>query len=314
LPPFGACLLGSFNLVEYLDSGHSKLGNEQGYGLRKFDYALLAQDVRTAVRAMDMVIDQASYPLEQQRVQAVNTRRMGLGVTGLANALEALGHEYASPDFMREMAIILTHIRDHAYRESVQMAKELEQFPLFSVDRVERLMQRGTSFYSTLPWDIRDAILRHGIRNSHLLSIAPCGTISLCADNVSSGVEPVFDYEVKRKLNAPTGMEEHTLQDYGAKFLGVHGKVAAQVTAEEHLRVLCCAQQYVDSSVSKTCNVPSHTSWQEFEQLYSDAWKAGCKGLTTFQDGGSRVGILKSSRPETSSCTVDPRTGRRECE
>jgi ribonucleoside-diphosphate reductase alpha chain len=274
--------------------------------LGQFHFAMLADDVRRAVRAMDMVVDLATYPLEEQRLQAWKTRRMGLGVTGLANALEWMGHPYGSDSFLEAMGIILAHVRDHAYRESIQLAREFGSFPLMDPREHGR-----HGFAAYLPHDIQKGIQEHGIRNSHLLSIAPCGTISLCADNVSSGIEPVFDYSVKRRLSGPSQAEEYVLEDYGVKFLGVKGKRAADVTAEEHLKVLAMAQRYVDSSVSKTCNVPSTMKWEDFEQLYVRAWQSGCKGITTFQEGGSRKGILS---PVKSSCSVDPATGRRDCE
>lgn len=299
LPPFGACLLGSFNLVKYLN-----LDNQTQW----FNYELFRHDVVLAVRSMDLVIDVATYPLPKQRDEAHNKRRMGLGVTGLANALEAVGFQYGGSNFLEATKYILTEMRDMAYTTSVQLAKERGRFPLF--DRDEYL--KG-EFIATLPEEVQDAIAEHGIRNSHLLSIAPTGTISLCADNVSSGIEPVFDYEVERTIIGPDGPETHHIQDYGLKFLGRKGRVASEVTVQEHLDVLCLASRFVDSAVSKTLNVPSDTPWEDFKGIYHRAWKAGCKGCTTYQVGGKREPVIRS-KVEGGACSIDPSTGARTCE
>jgi len=166
-----------------------------------------------------------------------------------------------------------------------------------------------------------DEIERHGIRNSHLTSIAPTGTISLSADNVSSGIEPVFAYSFDRTVRTDRGDRVEAVEDYGYRVFGVSGRKTSEVTAEEHLRVLACAQQHVDSAVSKTCNVPSDMPWAEFKDLYMKAWRAGAKGITTFQTGGKRAGVLvekpKDDTPSeepAQTCYIDPATGRRECQ
>ena len=185
LPPFGACLLGSFNLVRYV--------SKDMHGWR-FDWDRLARDIAPVVRAMDNVVDRARYPLPQQEHEAKSKRRMGLGVTGLANAGEALGLPYGSKGFLDFTRRVLTLVRDESYRASARLAQEKGAFPLYSNEYLD------SKFVRTLPEDIQGLIEFYGIRNSHLTSIAPTGTISLCADNISSGLEPVFSYGMERTV------------------------------------------------------------------------------------------------------------------
>lgn len=297
LPPFGACLLGSFNLVKYI------YRDSLGY---QFDHEQFVADIGPVIRAMDNVVDRAIYPLPEQEQEAKNKRRMGLGVTGLANALETLGHEYGSENFLKAQEAVLKTLRDTAYMASAKLAKEKGAFPLFDKQYLE------APFIQALPDDVRDAIAKYGIRNSHLTSIAPTGTISMCADNVSSGIEPVFEYESQRLVNMPEGQITVDVSDYGYRELGVEGKLAADVTAEEHVAVLKVASQYVDSAVSKTCNVDGSMPWEDFKNIYVDAWQSGCKGCTTFNKDGKRMGILLG-KTEESQCSIDPETGRKEC-
>jgi ribonucleoside-diphosphate reductase alpha chain len=312
LPPYGACLLGSFNLVKYI------VRDGSGFS---FDWELYREDIPHVVRAMDNVVDRAIYPLPQQKDEAKNKRRMGLGVTGLANAGEALGYEYGSPEFLAFEAEVLDTLRDEAYLASAQIAKVKGSFPKFDKDKYLQ-----GQFIKTLREDVRDAIAKYGIRNSHLTSIAPTGTISLCADNVSSGIEPVFAYSFDRTVQEFTGPRVETVHDYGARVFGVRGKTASRVTVEEHVAVLTAAARRVDSAVSKTCNVPTDISWEAFKNVYVSAWEGGAKGCTTFRLGGKRSGILvvkdDGGEPEAdapaeepaSQCRIDPATGRRECE
>lgn len=318
LPPFGACLLGSFNLVSYLE----KTGIVGQYD---FDWDQLAADLMPVVRAMDNVVDLAKYPLPQQRSEGLKKRRMGLGITGLANAGEALGHPYGSERFLEFERRVLTVIRDEAYRASALLAKEKGAFPAFDAD-----LYLAGRFIKSLPDDVRDLIRRHGIRNSHLTSIAPTGTISLCSDNVSSGIEPVFDYSFDRTTIEFTGPRVERVEDYGVRVLGVRGVRARDVAAEDHLAVLAQASQLVDSAVSKTCNIHGKMPWDAFKNLYVRAWETGCKGCTTFNEHGKRGGILvaASDVPEDASqvevleasggetgpqCTFDEQTGRHDC-
>lgn len=313
LPPYGACLLGSFNLVKYIF--------KDGAGRYAFDWDQYREDIPQVVRAMDNVVDRAIYPLPQQKQEAKDKRRMGLGITGLANAAEALGHEYGSPAFLAFEAEVLDTLRDESYLASAHIAKVKGSFPKFDKDKYLQ-----GQFIKTIREDVRDAIAKYGIRNSHLTSIAPTGTISLCADNVSSGIEPVFAYSFDRTVIEFSGPRVETVEDYGARVFGVRGKACSRVTVQEHVAALTVAAQRVDSAVSKTCNVPSDISWEDFKNVYVSAWEGGAKGCTTFRLGGKRSGILvvkdDGGEPEAdapaeepaSQCRIDPATGRRECE
>lgn len=306
LPPYGACLLGSFNLAKYLvtNDGFEWL----------FDWSQFERDIPVVVRAMDNIIDRAVYPLWEHEQEAKSKRRMGLGITGLANTLEAQGLRYGEGEFLTAMQQILMILRDEAYRASIELAKEKGSFPKF---KLEKYLEG--EFIRELPLELKRGIAEHGIRNSHLTSIAPTGTISMCADNVSSGIEPVFAHSMFRTVHRAHGIEEVHIEDYAVKTFGVCGKTAAEVTPQEHLAVLKHAAPYVDSSISKTCNVPADTPWDDFKNLYVEAWRSGCKGLTTYTMGGQREGILSAAEDdsqveEAAACYVDPNTGRKECE
>lgn len=306
LPPFGACLLGSFNLVRYLVPG--VLG-------WSFDWHLFTCDIYPVVRAMDNVVDRARYPLPEQEREAKDKRRMGLGVTGLANAGEAMGFPYGSAEFLAFTRQVLTVLRDESYRASTVLAAEKGHFPLFTDEYLD------SKFIQTLPLDIQQGIREHGVRNSHLTSIAPTGTISLCADNISSGLEPVFSYGMERTVVEEDGPRRELIEDYGVKVLGVKGRRSSEVTVAEHVAVLAVASELVDSAVSKTCNVDGRVSWEEFKRVYDSAWELGCKGITTYRADGKRGGVIVTKdddrgeeAEEASSCSVDPETGRRSCE
>ena len=298
LPPAGACLLGSFNLVKYIT------------GDRQFDYKQLENDIPHVVRAMDNVNDRTVFPLEAQKREAQAKRRMGLGVTGLANAGEILSKPYASAGFLNFTSEVLRTIAECSYVASSELAHEKGSFPAF--DREKYLQSESLQKFYARGMTAYNLVARYGIRNSHLTSIAPTGTISLCADNVSSGIEPPFRLRYDREIVGfdDTIVEEVT--DYAFREFGVRGKTANQLSAQEHLSVLATAQQWVDSAVSKTCNVGSDVSFSEFRSLYYDAWKLGCKGLTTFREDGKRSGILRAKEDE--SCRYDPETGVRTCE
>lgn len=303
LPPFGACLLGSFNLVKYVQVGSK--------GQFNFDMTKLRGDIEPVVRAMDNVVDYASYPLAEQAQEAKNKRRMGLGVTGLANAAEALGFPYGSTPFLQFERTVLKAINEGCYRAGAKIASEKGAFPLCD----ERL--GDAPFIKQLPKDIMEDIEDFGLRNSHYTSIAPTGTISYCADNVSSAIEPVFMYEGKRKMNTLDGAVIVDVQDYGVREFGVYGKTADKVTAKEHVNVLATAAHQVDSAVSKTCNVSPKMPWDDFKNIYIEAYERGCKGITTFNPGGKRLGIFiakAKKEDEGDACSFDPETGRRSCE
>ena len=321
LPPNGACLLGSFNLVKYVKHNGIQSGDKA-----TFDFEKLKADIPHVVRAMDNVVDRAVYPLPAQEKEAKDKRRMGLGVTGVANAIEALGFPYGSPDFMDTMEEIMRTIRDGCYRASIDLAKEKGPFPLYS----HKLLD--SDFAQTLPGDIRNDIGEYGIRNSHLLSVAPTGTISLSADNVSSGIEPVFSHYYDRTIQTFDGPRVERVEDYGVREFGVKGMAADALSVFDHVRVLNLASKYVDSACSKTCNVGDDVTWEQFKDVYMQAYDGGSSGCTTFRASGKRFGILNASTSEDAAietvvepdafvdekeggaCYFDPATGLRTCE
>ena len=309
LPPNGACLLGSFNLVKYVV--------EDDDGVRRFDYLRLSSDIPHVVRAMDNVVDRATYPLAAQEKEAKDKRRMGLGVTGVANAIEALGEPYGSKGFLKILEEIMTTIRDGCYRASIALSREKGPFPLFKHNFLE------SGFAKTLPESIRSGILRQGMRNSHLLSVAPTGTISLSADNVSSGIEPVFSHYYDRTIQTFDGPRIERIEDYGVREFGVEGMTADALHVRDHVKVLNLASRFVDSACSKTCNVGDDVTWEEFKDVYMAAYDGGASGATTFRSSGKRFGILNASTSEEyaeeevsegGACYIDPATGIRSCE
>lgn len=319
LPPFGACLLGSFNLTRYL-----RQNGGAGDSSWSFDFDQLRADVPHVVRAMDNVVDRTVYPLYEQEKEAKSKRRMGLGVTGVANALEACGHPYGTPGFCAMLEEVLQVIRDEAYRASALLAAEKGRFPLFQLARFKK-----AAMFERLPEDVQNLIVKHGLRNSHLTSIAPTGTISLCADNVSSGIEPVYAYAVRRTIQTFEGPKEYLLEDYGYAFLGVRGLRTRDLKVGAHMAVLKACVPYVDSAISKTVNIDSETTWEEFKEVYVDMWRNKVKGGTTFRKDGKRFGIMKDEDDEGaappvemsvadgqhigSACYIDPKTGQRDC-
>ena len=324
LPPHGACLLGSFNLTKYLET-HVADDADNTY---TFNFAQFKKDIPHVIRAMDNVIDRTIYPLKAQSDEAKNKRRMGLGVTGLANAGEMLGYPYGSEEFLTWAEKVFACLRDNAYRASAALAAEKGAFPLY------REQYLKSNFIRTLPASVKKEIRKHGIRNSHLTSIAPTGTISLVADNVSGGIEPVFSSYYDRTIQTFEGPITERVEDY-AYARGFEGRGANDISVQEHLAVLLLAQHYVDSACSKTCNVGDNVSYEEFKQVYVDAFKGGAKGCTTFRLSGKRFGILQTveeQEEETGSmesvategsseeitntaeaCFIDPTTGQREC-
>lgn len=309
LPPYGACLLGSVNLVKYLQP---KSATDTDPVRWEFDWKQFELDIPQIVRAMDNVIDRARYPLPEQKLEAQSKRRMGLGLTGVSNCIEALGAPYGSPEFLKLEDKIFHFFNRHCYLASVELAKQKGSFKLFDRD-----LYCNGEFIKTLDKDVLDLIYKHGIRNSHLTSIAPTGTISFCADNVSSGIEPIFGYGQQRRILTIDGPIVVEIPDYGVNTLGVKGKRAADVTAEEHVAVLCTAQKYIDSAISKTCNVPSNFPYDEFKQLYVKAYEGGAKGCTTYRPNGNYDEVVKSSdadekdSQEGEACSFDPLTGKR---
>jgi len=298
LPPYGACDLGSLNLARFV---------QQPFGTRaELDWPALERTARTAVRMLDNVIDASEFPLAAHADRARGTRRIGLGITGLGDALIMLGQHYGTQAARETAERIMAFVCHTAYRTSVDLAREKGPFPLF--DRDAHLQG---AFIRTLPEDIRAGIERHGIRNSHLIAIAPTGTISLLADNVSSGVEPVFDLHAERRvLNADGSRSTYALTDYAYRlWLEDNGEDAALpdyfVTALEleprrHLLMEATLQPYVDNAISKTINVPADYDFEDFRALYAEAYRLGLKGCTTFRQNavtGSVLTPLGGARP-----------------
>ena len=291
LPPYGACLLGSINLA--------KLVQRPFTDAAALDEAELARLSAVAVRFLDDVIDISHYPLLEQKKEAKAKRRIGLGVTGLADALIFCRVRYGAPESIELIERWLQILRNAAYRASAELAAEKGAFPLFDRDA---FLARPNIL--ALPEDIRDAISRNGLRNGLLTSIAPTGTISLFANNVSSGIEPVFAYSFKRRVLMPDGTHRvHQVSDYAYKcFRAKFGNdailpdyfVNAQTLAPaDHLAVHAAAQKYIDSSISKTINCPAGISFEAFKDVYRTAYDTGCKGCTTYRPNPVRDAVLQ---------------------
>lgn len=315
LPPYGACLLGSFNLTKYV--------YRSGAGF-SFNWSLLQHDVPYVVRAMDNVIDETIYPLPQQEQEAKNKRRMGLGVTGLGNALGALGLRYGSGDATAFTEKVLEALANWCYMASASIAAEKGSFPAFDKEKYLK-----SKFVQKLDYEVQMMIEKYGIRNSHLTSIAPTGTISLTANNVSSGLEPVFSLSYTRTIQTADGPMYEKVEDYAFREWGIECVTADQISVQDHVNMLTSAQKWVDSACSKTCNVGDDVSWEEFKDVYMQAWLGGAKGCTTFRASGKRFGILNSSASEDvieskqeddetvvegGACYIDPETGMRSCD
>lgn len=301
LPPYGSCLLGSFNLVKYI---HRSAGGTT------FAWGQFATDIAHAVVMMDRVIDLTLYPLPKQQKRHQQDRRMGLGVTGLANAGEAMGHPYGSEGFLLFTEAVLGQLRDTAYQTSIDQARELGPFPAFKPELLD------SGFAETLPQSLRDQIATHGLRNSHLISMAPTGTISIAADNVSASIEPPFSIEYERTVLGDNGPTVEKVTDYAWREWGLRGRTANELAPAEHLAVLTTAQRFTDSAVSKTLNIGDEVGFEDFKKIYLDAWAGGAKGCTTFRAAGRRMGVLKATDGPAvgGACSIDPVTGERSCE
>jgi ribonucleoside-diphosphate reductase alpha chain len=333
LPPFGACLLGSWNLTKYIKSLVSQ-EFETSRVVYEFDWEGFKNDIPHVVRAMDNVIDRAIYPLPEQEVEAKSKRRMGLGITGLANTAEVLGYPYGTPEMVLFMEKVLTVLRDEAYSASVDLAIEKGPFERFNADDYCHDMAHwshdNSFFVNSFGPDFKAKVVKHGIRNSHLLSIAPTGTISLGAGNISSGVEPPYTVgEYSRNVYQSDGsVRSFRLVDFAEAEYGVVGVTSDECSVGDHVNVLCTASKYVDSAVSKTCNVGPEVSFFEFKDVYVDAFNGGASGITTFRPmeyGGKREGIMtkENATPSTEegaaydteggACFIDE-LGNRSCD
>jgi ribonucleoside-diphosphate reductase alpha chain len=281
LPPYGACLLGSINLARLIEHPFTSGAT--------LDRARLEERVKVAVRFLDNVIDISNYPLEAQSREAQAKRRIGLGITGLADALVFAGVRYGSPEAAQLAGSWMSIIQNAAYAASADLAAEKGTFPLYDAKRF-----LASPNVAALDAPVREAIRRHGVRNGCLTSIAPTGTISLLAGNVSSGIEPVFDYRYSRRLLARDGTtHEQTVEDYAhAQFRRQFGTAVAlpetfaragDLKPAEHLAMQAAMQPHVDSAISKTINCPEDISFEAFKDVYLEAHALGLKGCTTYR-------------------------------
>ena len=304
LPPYGCCDLGPIILTNFVRHPFG-VGGEAAFDFERFE-----QVVATQVRALDNVLDVTFWPLEQQRAESAAKRRIGVGFTGLGNTLTLLKLRYDREDGRAMAAEIGRRMRDAAYRASVELAKEKGAFPRF---KAEGYLAEGT-FASRLPEDIKSAIQKHGIRNSHLLSIAPTGTVSLAfADNASNGIEPAFSWGYKRNKREGDGstssytVEDHAFRLYRALVddsvspddaagkLPAYFVNALQMSAQEHVAMMQAVQPFVDTSISKTVNIPADYPFEDFKHLYHEAWQAGLKGLATYRPNCILGAVLETT-------------------
>ncbi len=298
LPPYGCCCLGSVNLVKFVRDAYTESA--------EFDFAAFGKVVDVATRMLHNVLDGTHWPLKTQHDEAMAKRRVGLGFTGLGDALIMLRLRYDSQEARAMAAKISEAMRDRSYLYSVELAKERGAFPLFNAD----MYLSGGNFASRLPQEVKDKIRKHGLRNSHLLSIAPTGTISLAfADNASNGIEPPFSWSYTRKKRMPDGThKEYAVEDYAwrlYKHLGgdvnnlpSYFVTALELSAQAHEQMVAAVAPSIDTSISKTVNVPADYPYADFEDLYLAAWKSGLKGLATYRPN-SVLGSVLSVTPET---------------
>ncbi|WP_339106651.1 adenosylcobalamin-dependent ribonucleoside-diphosphate reductase [Roseovarius rhodophyticola] len=295
LPPYGACLLGSVNLARLVEAPFEANAS--------IDEAALSELVGTAIRMMDNVVDASNFPLPEQRAEAQAKRRIGLGVTGLADALLMCGLRYGSDEAAAQTEVWLKAIARASYLASVELAKEKGAFPLFEADAY---LASGTM--QAMDDDVREAVREHGIRNALLTSIAPTGTISLYAGNVSSGIEPVFAYAYTRKVLQKDGSRteeevvDYAVQMWREKFgeadLPEYFVNAQTLEPEAHVKMQAAAQKWIDSSISKTINVPADIGFEAFKDVYMQAWDLGCKGCTTYRPNDVTGSVLSVSETE----------------
>ena len=298
LPSYGCCCLGSIDLTLFVKNAFDDSAS--------FDYDAFGRVIDVSVRMLDNVLDVTPWPLEAQRAEAIAKRRIGLGFTGLGDALVMLRLRYDAQPARAMAAKIAEFMRDRAYAASVELAKERGAFPMFNKD----LYLSGGNFASRLPAELKDSIRKHGIRNSHLLSIAPTGTISLAfADNASNGIEPPFSWTYTRKKRMADGthkefrVEDHAWRLYRHMF-GEDAKLpgyfvtALEISADAHQAMVAAVAPFIDTSISKTVNVAEDYPYAEFEGLYLKAWKAGLKGLATYRPNTVLGAVLTPDTPQ----------------
>jgi ribonucleoside-diphosphate reductase alpha chain len=309
LPDYGCCCLGSVDLTRFVKNPFTPKAS--------FDQDAFSQVVKTGVRMLDNVLDATYWPLHEQEAEAMAKRRVGLGFLGLGDACVMLGLAYNTDEARHFAENVAALMRDSAYRASVDLANEKGYFPMFDAQKY-----LAGNFVKRLPQDIRDAIAKQGIRNSHLLAIAPTGTISLAfADNASNGIEPAFSWVYTRKKRlAEGGTREYEVADHAWRlYRAMGGDVsddsklppafvsALQMSALDHMRMLQSVQPYVDTSISKTVNVPADYPFEDFKDLYMEAWKAGLKGLATYRPNQVLGSVLSvESTPAAAPAAAAP--------
>ena len=304
IPDYGCCCLGSINLTTFVTEPFSDQAS--------FDFDAFIWTTGQAIRMLDNVLDVTSWPLKQQQQEAQNKRRVGLGYTGLGDTLIEMGLRYDSEEG-RNLAVKITEsMRDAAYRASIALATEKGAFPKFDA---ELYLQSG--FAQRLPEDIRDEIRAHGIRNSHLISIAPTGTISLAfADNCSNGIEPAFSWSYTRKKRMADGSSrDYPVEDHAYRIYRQLGHdtdnlpdafvSALEISAKDHMLMQAAIQPFIDASISKTVNVPEDYPFGQFQSLYLDAWKAGLKGITTYRPNSILGSVLSIEGSEKQPQDLD---------
>lgn len=295
LPPNGCCLLGSINLARMVSNPFTPEAS--------INYKLLRTTIRVAVRFLDNVIDVTGYPLESQRAEEISKRRIGLGITGLADMLIQLQVRYGSDASITILSDVMDAFMNTAYQTSANLAKERGAFPLYSAEKFP-----SAPFVSRLSTEVREDINRYGIRNGVLLTIAPTGTTSILLGNVSSGLEPVFAHQSTRKVLQSDGSHKEFISyGYSTLLLAKHQGVepskldyselpymatAEEISVEDHIRVLSTCQTFIDASISKTINCPTDISFEAFKNVYSMAFELQCKGCTTYRPSEMRGSIL----------------------
>ncbi|MDO8347188.1 MAG: adenosylcobalamin-dependent ribonucleoside-diphosphate reductase [Rugosibacter sp.] len=304
LPPYGCCCLGSINLTLFVHDAFAEKAS--------FDFEAFGKVIDVSTRMLDNVLDATHWPLPQQLQEAQSKRRVGLGFTGLGDALIMLRLKYDTPAARDMAARISEFMRDRAYLYSAELAKERGAFPLFNRD----MYLSGGNFASRLSSNVKEQIKKHGMRNSHLLSIAPTGTISLAfADNASNGIEPPFSWTYTRKKRMADGThKEYAVEDYAWRLYRHQGGdvsklpdyfvTALEISAQAHEEMVAAVAPFIDTSISKTVNVPADYPYADFEDLYMKAWKSGLKGLATYRPN-SVLGSVLSVEPAAGSAAAN---------
>lgn len=309
LPPYGACCLGQVNLTKHVRNPFTPAAT--------FDMESFERAVTVGVRMLDNVLDLTVWPLEQQKESALTKRRIGLGFLGLGNALTMLGLRYDSAEGRAMAATIAAAMRDYAYTASIGLAQQRGAFPLFNA---KKYLDEGGQFVKRLPANIRKAIRKFGIRNSHLLSIAPTGTITLAfADNASNGIEPAFSWQYPRKKRMPDGStKEYQVEDHAYRLFKQMGGDSTnlppafvnslEMSAMAHAEMVGAVAPFIDSAISKTVNVPEDYPFEQFVELYMSAWKLGLKGIATYRPNKVRGAVLSvtSTAPAEATATAVP--------